>query len=311
MDERINYLAVGAFILLGTVVLLAVGFWLGGAGQAVPTSRYNVVFDREVNGLTEGSPVRYLGVDVGSVNAIVLAKAGGVVVEVEIDIARSTHVDSGTYAGLAYQGITGVAFIDLAADPGEHGPLVATAGRSYPVLPTRDSGIAALLSAGPDVVERLATLLEDAGAVLDEKNRRSVTQILENLEQLSGALAEQRGELAAIPARISETLATLQDTLEQLRDVTAGAGPELLATAENLRQSTENLVNATGRLERWMVDNEAAIDSFLAGGVGEAAALVADTRGAMRALQKLSAELSSNPSRLIYKPRLEPVAVAQ
>jgi len=311
MDEHINYLAVGSFILLGAIALLAVGLWVGGVGSAVPTSRYIVAFERDVNGLAEGSPVRYLGVDVGQVKAIDLAEAGGMAVEVQIDIARSAPVDDGTYASLGYQGITGVAFINLASEPGEHGPLMATAGRPFPVLPTRDVGIAALLDAGPEVVGRLDTLLADAGAVLDEKNRRAVTRILENVEQLTGALAEQRAELAAMPARISESLATLQDTLEQVRDVTAGAGPELIATSKNLRQSTEDLVNTTGRLELWLVDNEAAIDSFLAGGVGETAALVADTRVAMRELQKLSAELRSNPSQVIYRPKLEPVVVAQ
>jgi phospholipid/cholesterol/gamma-HCH transport system substrate-binding protein len=307
MNEHINYLAVGGFILLGAIALLAVGFWVGGAGQAVPTSGYTILFERNVNGLAEGSPVRYLGVDVGKVNNIGLSGTGGKAVEVQIDIARSTPVDSGTYASLAYQGITGVAFINLASEPGEHGSLVATDGRPYPVLPARDIGIAALLNSGPAVVERLDTLLGNAGAIVDEKNRKSVTRILENLEEVTGALAEQRGELATIPAQMSETLATLQDTLEQVRDVMAQARPELLATTQNLRQTTENLRNATG----WLGENEAAIDSFLAGGLGETAALVADTRVAMRELQKLSAELRNNPSRVIYKPKLEPIVVAQ
>lgn len=308
MDERINYLAVGSFILLGTIALFAVGFWLGGAGQAVPTSRYTMVFERDVNGLTEGSPVRYLGVDVGKVNAVGLS---GTTVEVQIDVARSTPVDGGTFGSLAYQGITGVAFINLAPEPGEHGPLAVTAGLSYPIIPARDMGIAALLSSGPEVVGRLNTLLEDAGTVLDEKNRNSVTRILENLEQLSGVLAEQRSELAAMPIRISGALDTLQETLEQARNITEEARPELLAITQNLKRTTENLVNATGRLDRWLEENDAAIDSFFAGGVGEIAALVVDTRGAMRELQKLSADLRSNPSQVIYKPKLEPVVVAR
>ena len=247
MDERTNYLAVGGFILLGAIALLVVGLWVGGAGQAVPMSEYTVLFQRNVNGLTEGSPVRYLGVDVGQVRAIELAEAGEMAVEVRIDVARSAPVDAGTFASLAYQGITGVAFINLASEPGEHGPLLPTDGRPHAVLPARDVGIAALLNAGPEVVGRLDTLLADAHAVLDEKNRRSVARILENVEQLTGALAEQRGELAALPARIRESLATLQVTLEQVRDVTAEARPELLATSKNLRQSTANLVQTTGR----------------------------------------------------------------
>ncbi|MDJ0927968.1 MAG: MlaD family protein, partial [Gammaproteobacteria bacterium] len=118
MDENTNFLAVGSFILLGAIALLAVGVWVGGAGQTESTSRYTILFVRDVNGLSEGSPVRYLGVDVGQVDAISLSPSNPMAVEVEIDIAQSTPVNSSTYASLAYQGITGVAFINLGSEPG-------------------------------------------------------------------------------------------------------------------------------------------------------------------------------------------------
>jgi phospholipid/cholesterol/gamma-HCH transport system substrate-binding protein len=311
MYERTNYLAVGIFVLLGGIVLLAVGFWVGGVGQTVPTSRYTVIFERDVNGLSEGSPVRYMGVDVGQVTTIQLFHAERTAIEVRIEVASTTPVDSGTYASLGYQGITGVAFINLAADPGTHGQLVATAGQAYPRIRTRDVGIAALLNSGPETLARVNSLLDNAGLVLDEKNRRAATQILENLEQVTTALAQHRGEFAALPGRMNESLDRLQDTLELAAELTAAAGPDLLAAMQNLKESTDSLANASGRVEHWLVENDAAIDSFLGGGVGETAALVTNTRAAMRELQKLGAELRSNPSRVIHKPRLEPVVVAQ
>ncbi|MDH4048915.1 MAG: MlaD family protein, partial [Gammaproteobacteria bacterium] len=82
MYEQTNYLAVGIFILLGTVVLLAVGSWVGGVGQTVPMSRYTIIFERDVNGLSEGSPVRYMGVDVGQVTTIRLFHAERTAIEV-------------------------------------------------------------------------------------------------------------------------------------------------------------------------------------------------------------------------------------
>lgn len=311
MYERTNYLAVGIFVLLGIIVLFAVGFWVGGIGQTVPTSQYTIIFERDVNGLSEGSPVRYMGVDVGQVTSIQLFRAERTAIEVRIEVASSTPVDGGTYASLGYQGITGVAFINLAADSGAHQPLVVTAGQDYPIIRTRDVGIAALLNSGPEVLARVNDLLEDAGLVLSEENRNSATQILENLEQLTTALAGQRGALAALPARMNESLDKFQDMLELAAELTAEAKPELLAALQNLRLTTDNLANASAQVENWVVENDAAVDSFLADGVGEAAALVSDTRAAMRELEKLGAELRRNPSRIVHKPRLEPVAVAQ
>jgi len=100
MYEQTNYLAVGAFILLGAITLLVTGFWVSGVGQTVPMSKYIIIFERDVNGLSEGSPVRYMGVDVGQVNMIRLSHTAGSAVEVQVEVASSTPVDSGTFASL-------------------------------------------------------------------------------------------------------------------------------------------------------------------------------------------------------------------
>ena len=311
MYERTNYLAVGVFILIGTLALVAVGFWIGGVGQTVPMSQYSIIFERDVNGLSEGSPVRYMGVDVGQVATIQLFHAVDTAIEVRIEVASSTPVDSGTYASLGYQGITGVAFINLAGDPGEHGQLAAAAGQDYPVIRTRDVGIAALLNSGPEVLAQVNNILGDVGMLLSDKNLSAATQILENLDQFTGALAEQRRELAVLPVRMNESLDQLQNTLELAAEFIEEAKPELLVATQNLRQTTDSLVNVTGRVEHWLVENDAAIDSFFTSGIGDTAALVTDTRDAMRELEKLGAELRNNPSRLVYKPKLEPVKVAE
>jgi phospholipid/cholesterol/gamma-HCH transport system substrate-binding protein len=311
MYEQTNYLAVGIFVLLGAIVLLAIGSWVGGVGQTVPTSQYTIIFERDVNGLSEGSPVRYMGVDVGQVTTIQLIHAERTAIEVRIEVASTTPVDGGTYASLGYQGITGVAFVNLAADSGEHEPLAVVAGRAYPIIRTRDVGIAALLNSGPEMLAHVSTLLDNAGQLLDEKTRDSATQILENLEQITGALAEQRAALAAVPTRMNESLDKFQDTLELAAELAADARPGLLASMQNLRQATDRLANASERVEHWLVENDAAIDSFLADGVGETAAFVANMQAATRELEKLGAELRSNPSQLIHRPKLEPVVVAQ
>jgi phospholipid/cholesterol/gamma-HCH transport system substrate-binding protein len=311
MYERTNDLAVGVFILVGLLALVAVGFWIGGVGQTVPMSRYTIIFERDVNGLSEGSPVRYMGVDVGQVATIQLFHAEDTAIAVQIEVATSTPVDGGTYASLGYQGITGVAFINLAGEAGKQGQLAAAADHDYPVIRTRDVGIAALLNAGPEVLAQVNNILDDAGMLFSEKNLGAATQILENLDQITGALAEQRRDLAILPARMNESLDKLQIALEGVAKFAEEAKPELLAATQNLRQTTDKLANVTGRVEYWLVENDAAIDSFLGSGIGGMAALLTDTREAMRELEKLGAEVRDNPSRVIYKPKLEPVAVAE
>jgi phospholipid/cholesterol/gamma-HCH transport system substrate-binding protein len=311
MYERTNYLAVGVFILIGAIALVAIGFWVGGVGKTVPMSQYVIMFERDVNGLSQGSPVRYMGVDVGQVSTIQLFSAQDTAIEVRIEVASSTPIDSGTYASLGYQGITGVAFINLAGESGMQDQLALSAGHEFPVIQTREVGIAALLNSGPEVLARINKLLQDTNSLLSEENLSSATQILENLSQFTGALAQQRQALADLPSRMNESLTKLDSTLDHAAEFTAEAKPELLIASQNLRRSTEKLVSVTGQVENWLVNNDAAINSFLANGIGETAALVTDARDAMRELEKLGVELRDNPSRVIYKPKQEPVAVAE
>ena len=310
MYERTNYLAVGVFIIIGALALLAVGLWVGGVGQTVPMSRYTIIFERDVNGLNEGSPVRYMGVEVGQVTLIRLFPAEDAAIEVQIEIAASTPVDTGTYARLGYQGITGVAFINLAAEPGEQGEIAVAAGHEYPVIPTRDVGIAALLNSGPEMLARVNDVLDDLNALLSENNLGAASRTLDNVEQLTGALAEQRAALADLPVRMNESFDQLQSTLELVTAISEEARPELLIATRNLRETTDKLANVSVQVEHWLATNDAAIDSFLAEGIGETAALVSDAREAMRELEKLGAELRTDPSRIIYKPQVEPVSVA-
>lgn len=311
MFERNNYLAVGVFILVGAVALAAVGFWVSGAGKTVPTTQYTIIFERDVNGLSEGSPVRYMGVDVGEVTSIALFRAAETAIEVRIEVDSTTPIDAGTYASLGYQGITGVAFINLAADAGMQGSLVEMAGSDYPVIRTRDVGFAALMNSGPEVVTQITNVLGSIDALFSAQNLDSARHTLANLEQLTSALAENRQAMADLPGRMNESLDKLQDTLDAVADFTDEAKPELLLAAQDLHQSAATLVNVTGKVEQWLVENDAAVEDFLANGIGETAALMADTRETMRELEKLGAELRSDPSRFIYKPKHDPVVVAQ
>src|SRR5580658_4036110 len=90
--------------------------------------RYEIYYDGTVAGLTAGSPVRYLGVNVGKVARIMLDPQDRKRVEVVADI------DSRTTALLSLQGVTGLLFIDLEEDSQStaSGPLPQ--GERYPVI---------------------------------------------------------------------------------------------------------------------------------------------------------------------------------
>ncbi len=309
MNGQSSNLVVGAFVLAGIVGMIAVILWLAGDGGREASQRYIVVFERDISGLTLGAPVRYLGVDVGEVVAIGLSTRSSSAVRIDIDIRVSTPVSTATYASLAFQGVTGVAFISLGYDPEIAEAPIRADVYEYPIVPVRDTGLAALLASGGEITGKVSSLLDRANELLAPENRDRLSATLNNLADLTNALAARQDELAQLPGDLRTTLAEMRGTLTQLQDTLDSAAPDMVATMAQLREASGRLAATSARLDGLLADNGDAIDHFLESGLGQTPALIAETRDTVRELEKLVDELRGEPSRLIYKPRRDAVEV--
>ncbi len=293
--------AVGLFVSIAMAVLVGFVIWLTGRSGDEEMARYSLKFDKDVSGLAVGGPVKYMGMNIGSVVHMGLETGHGIRIRVDIDILANTPVNQGTYASLALQGITGVAVVNLASEPGTHDPLPEPPKGEYPVIPVREVGFAALLSSAPEIMSKMDKLLAQANELLGEPNRDRIGATLQNLQDLTGSLAGSRDALAALPQDLRNTLAEVQATVGQLQDVIGELQPGLAATVENLQRGTANLADLAGRFDALIARNEADLDRFVKDGLGEAPALMREMRLALRDLEKLLAELQDDASQLIYR----------
>ena len=253
--------------------------------------------------LTGRSPVSFMGVNIGSVTTMQLIRRDDMTVRVDIEVLASTPVDSGTFASLAFQGITGVAVINLGSDPGSHEPIELTEGVQYPVIPVRDVGFSALLSRAPEIMDGLDELLAQANLLLGEQNRAAITSTLEDLQAILSSLAQSKETIARLPDELSQVLAGAQATIGQLQGVIKGIEPNLLSTMENVNVAGEKLASLTSRLDKLIEENEAEMHRFIEEGLGEVPALLNNASQALRELEKLVQELADNPSQLVHRPR--------
>lgn len=301
--------AVGLFVSIALAAFIAFVIWLTGRTGAEEMSRYSLMFQRDVSGLVVGGPVKYMGVNIGSVVRMNLQRSDGIEVRVDIEVLASTPVDQGTYASIAFQGITGVAVVNLASESGEHKALQKGPDQDYPVIPVRDVGFAALLSSAPEIMNKIDYLLVQASELLGEKNRGAITGTLENLEALTSSLAQNRESIAAIPGDLNRTFAEIQATVQQLKEVIGELQPGLNSTIANFNRSGENLASLTGRLDGLLRDHEKNVGQFMEHGLAEAPALMNEMRQALRDLEKLVQELRDDPSQLIHRPTANSVEI--
>jgi len=152
---------VGLFVSISLAAFIGFVLWLTGRSGVEEMTRYSMLFERDVSGLAIGGPVKYMGVSIGSVMQMEIIGEGDIRVRVDIEVLEDTPVNKGTFASLAFQGITGVAVVNLDSDTGTYEPLSLTPGVEYPVIPVRDVGFAALLSSAPKIMQRLDELLRN------------------------------------------------------------------------------------------------------------------------------------------------------
>lgn len=231
METRSNHMLVGGVVL----VLLAatVGFiiWLSQV-SGDDTKRYDIFFKQAVDGLAKGSAVSFSGVPVGQVESINLEPNSPEFVRVRIGVRSDTPILQGTTATIQGVGFTGVSQIQLDGATRGAPPITQPGPYGVPVIPTKPGALAGILNSAPELMERISTLTERLGQLLDEDNQRSIKGILANTERLSGALADRGPEIAA--------------TIAEARLAIAEAG-RAAAAFERVAGTSDQLLNEQGR----------------------------------------------------------------
>jgi phospholipid/cholesterol/gamma-HCH transport system substrate-binding protein len=166
METDKRYFIEGLFIIGFVVGAALFAVWLASTGHRDDVT-YRIRFADSVSGLTIGDPVKFQGVDVGTVKAIALDSADPRLVQVDVRLRRDAPVKTDTRATLKLKGITGVVFIELAGAGPEARTLVsATPAGGIPEIASTKSNIADVLDQLPKVIRKLSSLENQAGKVL-------------------------------------------------------------------------------------------------------------------------------------------------
>ena len=154
-------------MLLGVAAALF-AVWLGSTGRHDDVV-YRIRFPDSVSGLAVGDPVKYRGVDVGTVKTMIIDPDNSRLVLVEVRLRKETPVKTDTKASLAMKGITGVVFIELnGGDPAAQTLLAATPPDRIPEIPSEKTGLKAMLDELPKMVGKLSALAEKFSGIGDQ-----------------------------------------------------------------------------------------------------------------------------------------------
>ena len=134
METRAHYVAIGSFTLLVIAAAFAFIYWFRGTDGRSNVTNYRVVFTGSVSGLSKGSLVMYNGLKVGEVTALSLMPDDPSRVVAVVTVDASTPMNTDTKARLEFQGLTGVASVQLSGGGPNAQPLTSTDASKPPVI---------------------------------------------------------------------------------------------------------------------------------------------------------------------------------
>jgi phospholipid/cholesterol/gamma-HCH transport system substrate-binding protein len=302
MDRETNYVVVGAFVLLVIGMAVSFVYWYTEQKEKRTYQRYEIYYDGTVSGLTAGSPVRYLGVDVGKVARITLEAPQRQRVEVIADIDETAPIDARTRALLSLQGVTGLLFIDLEEDPNStaSGPLPQ--GQRYPVIQSAPSDWGVLLRRLPELANHAIELLNHMDQLFSDENVHAFKATLQNARLASERAPPLLREISELVVDMKRASQDVDSAASDLRTVTNDSAPDLKASLANLKRLTATLASTSDRLNELVARNEPAITRFTGQGLPELERLLHESREAVRDIRDLSRSLKQNPAELLYEP---------
>ena len=292
-----NYALVGGFVLVLGAVLIAGVLWLasGGAFQT-KYDPYLAIMDESVSGLNKNAPVKYNGVEVGKVRGIQLDAANPDRVRLTFAIERGTPIKEDTVAVLKTQGLTGIAYVELAGGTRDSAPLRATAEEEYPVIRTKPSLSARLENVLTTVLAKLDRTSSNIDAILSDENRIAFSNALADIAVVSHTFAARKDTLDAgitsaartfdNSARVTAQLGPVIDRIGRSADAVEKMGIETAAAS----QSATKMIDAVGTdVQRLTAETLPELDRLL----GELNLLSAS-------LRRLSAQTERSPNSLVF-----------
>ena len=168
MENDKRYFIEGLFIIVLSIGAAFAFVWLSGTEQR-DDMLYRIRFTESVSGMAVGDPVKFHGVDVGSVRSVGIDPDDARLVQVFIGLRNQTPVKTDTRAELKLKGVTGTVLIELNGGAPKAELLAASApAGKVPEIPSEKSTINAVLDQLPKVVEKFLVIEDQAKKALND-----------------------------------------------------------------------------------------------------------------------------------------------
>lgn len=214
MENKSHALMAGLFTLVLLIAGILISLWLN--RDRVERVPYEMVTKLSVPGLNPQAAVRYRGLDVGKVDEITFDPQVPGQILVHFSVKPDTPITHSTYGVLGYQGVTGIAYVQL-DDDGSKPQKLPSSKDIIARIEMRPSLFDTIQSKGQVILEQTQELTKRFNVLLAPENQDRMLNAFDRVSSAADAVK-------TIPAK-------LDPALEKLPTLVAQAQQSLVALA--------------------------------------------------------------------------------
>lgn len=306
MENKSHAMAAGSFVLVLAILLAGLALWL--TRDRHDYTEYELSTADAISGLQNQATVRYKGVAVGKVVHISFddMEKGNVLIRIAVD-SQAPVSATGTYGMLGYQGVTGIAHIQL-DDLMPPLPEALKRGDSgIPRLLMKSSPLSVLAGQGMTILSKVDEATQRINQLLGDENQERFSALLGNLSAAAGNVSSvTRGMDTTLREQVVPAVQQFPAIAHDARNAMQAmerAGDEASALVRDVRQVTERVQGPGGALEQITMGSQAMaraaerFDRATLPGIGQAAS---DVSSAARQLGGAVSGIRDNPQSLLY-----------
>jgi phospholipid/cholesterol/gamma-HCH transport system substrate-binding protein len=292
MENKAHALMAGIFtiVLLTAAVLFALWF----NQDRVERIPYEIATRLSVPGLNPQAGVRYRGLDVGRVDEVLFDPQKPGQILIRFSVAKNTPITHSTFATLSYQGVTGLAYVQLDDDDKDPRLLPSTKNKVARIdlrpslLDTLQIRGLAILKQTEEVAARINTMLSDDNQKTILKTFTDVSKASDEIGRLPHQLQPAIDRLPALASKADSVLTSLN----KLSD-------DATVLANNLNVATTRL-NAPDGVINGLNGAVDKVGSAANAFEYEAVPLVSETRTTMHSLNRTLDTFNQRPQSILF-----------
>jgi phospholipid/cholesterol/gamma-HCH transport system substrate-binding protein len=300
MENRSHALMTGFFTIALLIAAVLAGIWFN--RDRIERVPYQIATVQSIPGLNPQAAVRYRGVEVGKVDDISFDRKtpGQIVIRLAVD--REAPITITTFATLGYQGVTGIAFIQLDDDK-VGSPLLPSDKDHVATIPLRPGLLDQIEKRGLVILEKTEAIANSVNKLMSPENQKTMISAFDNVSKTAATFGRIADKVEPTLARLPELTSKAEQSMDSFNALSASAtrmtdnfdrlATGLQAPDGSLARLNTSVDRVGGSLEGVTSDLELQTLPHLT-------AMTDEARTSLRAVKRTMNSLTDRPQGLLF-----------